>query len=93
MENDVIVLPALAALGQVVVHAEFQRVAARCAVKRDFLSQIHVACQADGLLLAVGLHAVQLDGVLLLRCIRCRAVGGLGPAKGIVQLVFGGTYF
>ena len=92
MENDVIVLPALAARGQIIVHAEFQRVAARCAVKRDFLSQIHVACQADGLLLAVGLHAVQFDGVLLLSCIRCRAVGGLGPAKGVVQLV-GGTYF
>ena len=92
MENDVIVLPALAALGQVVVHAEFQRVAARCAVKRDFLSQIHAACQADGLLLAVGLHAVQLDGVLLHSCIRCRAVGGLGPAKGVVQLV-GGAHF
>ena len=93
MENDVIVLPALAALGQVVVHAEFQRVAARCAVKRDFLSQIHAACQADGLLLAVGLHAVQFDGVLLHSCIRCRAVGGLGPAKGVVQLVGGAHFF
>ena len=91
MENDVIVLPALAALGQVVVHAEFQRVAA-CIVKLDSVSQIHAACQADGLLLAVGLHAVQFDGVLLHCCIRCRAVGGLGPAKGIVQLV-GGTHF
>ena len=92
MENDVIVLPALAALGQVVVHAEFQRVAA-CIVKLDSVSQIHAACQADGLLLAVGLHAVQLDGVLLHCCIRYRAVSCLGPAKGIVQLVFGGTHF
>ena len=92
MENNVIVLPAIAALGQVVVHAEFQRVTA-CIVKLDFAGQIHAACQADGLLLAVGLHAVQFDGVLLHCCIRCRAVGGLGPAKGVVQLVGGAHFF